>query len=118
MIAASARADHAVMVCTADSVVGFGGLAPKPMRNVRLVELLGGGSAACVDWVQLSSGSTATIEQSGAPGRRRIMTGTPRRMAATDMRNMTARGQAQFRRARCPRPLSYPGMEHGCEVSH
>src|SRR3954452_10351718 len=100
MIAASARADHAVMVCTADSVVGFGGLAPKPMRNVRLVELLGGGSAGCVDWLQLSSGSTTTIVQSTAPVRRPIiMTGTPRRMAAADMRNMTARGQARFRRA-------------------
>src|SRR5215475_7769852 len=36
MIAASARFNHAFTVSSADSFVAFGGLAEKPIRNVRL----------------------------------------------------------------------------------
>ncbi len=36
MIAASACFDHASIVASADSFVGFGGFAEKPMRNVRV----------------------------------------------------------------------------------
>src|SRR5437899_5376045 len=48
MIAASACLDHASMVASADSVVGFGGFAEKPMTNVRVgrFELCVAGAAA------------------------------------------------------------------------
>src|SRR5690242_17871534 len=100
MMAASARVDHAVIVWTADAVVGFGGLAPNPIRNVRGVAPLVGGSVVCMDCLQLSN---ATVDTSSPMERCRAVHAVIAFSLdefAIDVRNMTDRRRMRFRFAR------------------